>query len=53
MQCKKIRLKIPYHYEEIIKNLKKIDRLLIGRKFYDIRDHVCSKSFHRFKWEIG
>jgi len=23
-------------------------RLLIGQKFYDIRDHVRSKSFHRF-----
>jgi len=51
----KFRLKIPYRYRDIVKKQKKIDRLLIGRKFYDIRDHVRSKSFHRFysKWEIG
>jgi len=35
------------------KKTKNIDRLLIGRKFYDIRDHVRSKSFIGFKWEIG
>jgi len=27
------------------KNEKKLTRLLIGRKFYDIRDHVRSKAF--------
>jgi len=43
----KISSKIPYRYREIVKKPKKIDRLLIGRKFYDIRDYVCSKSFHR------
>jgi len=41
----KNRLKIPYRYREIVKKRKKIERLLIGRKFYDIRDHVRSKSF--------
>jgi len=39
--------------EKLLKNPKKIDRLLIGRKFYDIRDHIRSKSFHRFEMEIG
>jgi len=33
---------------KIVKKTKRIDRLLIGQKFYDIRDHVRSKSFHRF-----
>jgi len=40
--------KISYHYREIVKKRKKIDRLLIGRKFYDIKDYVSSKSFHMF-----
>jgi len=48
MQCKKFRLKIPYRYREIVKKPKKIDRFLIGREFYDISDHVRSKSFHKF-----
>jgi len=48
MQCKKFRLKTPYRYRDIIEKTKKIDHLLIGRKFHDIRDHVRSKSFHRF-----
>jgi len=47
-QCKNFRLKIPYRYREIVKKIKKIYCLLIGRKFYDIRDHVRSKSFYRF-----
>jgi len=38
MQCKNIHLKISYRYQEIVKIPKKIDHLLIGRKFYDIRD---------------
>jgi len=41
----KISSKFPYRYRKIV---KKIDRLLIGQKFYDIRDHVCLKSFHGF-----
>jgi len=53
MQCKKFRLKIPYRYREIDKKPKKIDRLLIGRKFYDIRDHVAQSLSIGFKWEIG
>jgi len=48
MQCKKFRRKIPYRYREIVKKTKKIDSLQIGRKFYDIRDHVRSKPFHKF-----
>jgi len=32
---------------------KKNYRLLIGRKLYDVRDHVCSKFFIGFKLEIG
>jgi len=39
---------LPLRYRKIVKNPKKINRLLISRKFYDIRDHVRSKSFHRF-----
>jgi len=48
MQCKQFRLKIPYRYRDIVKTPQKINRLLIGRKFYDIRDHVCSKFFYTF-----
>jgi len=44
----KISSRIPYRYRKIVKKLKKIDRFLIGRKFYDIKDHVRSKSFHKF-----
>jgi len=51
----KILSKNSYRYREIVKKTEKIDRLLIGRKFYDIRDHgghykillarvVCSSS---------
>jgi len=40
--------KIPYRYRDIVKKPKNIDRLLNGRKFYVIRDHVRSKSFYRF-----
>jgi len=52
----KISSKNSYRYREIVKKPKEIDRLLIGWKFYDIRDHVRSKSFHRFKmgnWMYG
>jgi len=48
MRCKKIRLKIPYLYRNFVEKSKKIDRLLIGQKFNDIRDYVRSKSLHRF-----
>jgi len=44
----KISSKNSYRYREIVTKPKKNDRLLIGRKFYDIRDHVRSKFFHRF-----
>jgi len=44
----KISSKNSLPLRDIVKKPKKIDRLLIGRKFYDIGDHVRYKSFHRF-----
>jgi len=38
--------------EKSSKNRKKIDRLLIGQKFYDIRDHFAQSPSTGFKWEI-
>jgi len=38
--------KIPYGYRKILKKTEKFKRLLIGRKFYDINNQVCSNFFH-------